>query len=52
MPGDVNRYDVKMWPLEHLVYPGHRLWLAVHTPSAEGGLLGYEPSQAPGVNTV
>ena len=52
VPGDVNRYDVEVWPLGHLVYPGHRLRLAVHTPPAEGGLWGYEPSRAPGLNTV
>jgi hypothetical protein len=52
VPGDVNRYDVEVWPIGHLVYPGRRLRLAVHTPSAEGGLWGYEPSRAPGVNTV
>jgi len=51
-PGEVTRYDVEVFPLGHVLYPGHRLVVRVHTPPATDGLSGYEPSRAPGVNTV
>jgi len=51
-PGETNRYDVEVFPAAHLIYPGERLFLAVTTPPILDGLAGYEPSRAPGINTV
>lgn len=51
-PGETYRYDVEVFPLGHLVHSDHRLVVAVHTPPVTDGLWGYEPSRAPGVNTV
>jgi predicted acyl esterase len=36
-PGEVNRYDVEMWPVGHIFRPGHRLMLRIHTPPAIDG---------------
>lgn len=52
MPGERHRYDVEVFPLAHVLYPGHRLVVRVHTPPLSDGLWGYEPSRAPGVNIV
>ena len=51
-PGETYRYDVEVFPLGHLVYPEHRLVMAIHTPPSQSGLWGFEPSRVPGVNTV
>lgn len=52
IPGETYRYDVEVWPAGHLMYPGHRLLIAIHTPPAASNLFGYEPSRSPGINTV
>ena len=51
-PGTVERYDVEVFPSGHLFYPGDRAFLAVSTPPLLDGLAGFEPSRAPGVNTI
>lgn len=52
IPGEVNRYDVEVFGCAHVFQPGHRLQVSVATPPLLDGLWGYEPSRAPGVNTV
>ena len=51
-PGETNRYDVEIFPSTHVIYPGNRLRITVATPPASEYRWGYEPSRAPGVNTV
>lgn len=52
VPGERERYDVEVFPLAHVLYPGHRLVVRIHTPPSSDGLWGYEPSREPGVNVV
>lgn len=51
-PGEVNRYDVEVFPLGHVLYPGHRLVVRVHSPPASDGLWAYEPLDRKGENTL
>jgi len=51
-PGETTRYDVEVFPVAHIVRPGHRLQIRVTAPPATDGLWGYEPSRTPSVNTV
>lgn len=37
VPGRLYRYDVEVFPLGHVVYPGHRLLINVHAPPEEEG---------------
>lgn len=32
VPGGIYRYDVELFPLGHVLYPGHRLLVTVHAP--------------------
>lgn len=52
IPGETYRYDVEVWPGGHLMYPSHRLLMAIHTPPLFEARWGYEPSRSPGTNTV
>lgn len=52
VPGRTYRYDVEIFGFGHVFRPGHRLQVSVTTPPLLDGLWGYEPSRAPGVNTV
>lgn len=52
VPGEVYGYHVEVFPLGHLLHPDRRLVMTIHTPPATDGLWGYEPSRAPGVNTI
>jgi putative CocE/NonD family hydrolase len=52
VPGETNRYDLEVFGLAHVFQPGHRLQVSVTTPPLLDGLWGYEPSRAPGLNTV
>lgn len=52
VPGDINEYNVEIWPLAHLVYPGHQIVVRIHTPPLTDGLWGYNPIRETGVNTV
>lgn len=51
-PGEPTRYDVEVFPVAHVFRPGHRLQVRLTAPPATDGLWGYEPSRAPGTNTV
>jgi putative CocE/NonD family hydrolase len=51
-PGETSRYDVEVFPVAHVLRPGHRLQFRVSAPPATDGLWGYEPSRTPSVNTV
>lgn len=51
-PGEVTRFDVEVFPVGHLLYPGHRLVVTVGSPPVADGLWGYEPASQPGVNTL
>lgn len=51
-PGDVNRYDVEVFPIGQVLYPGHRLIVRVHSPPATDGLWAYEPLDQKGQNTL
>lgn len=51
-PGKVNRYDVEIFPLGHVIYPGHRLVVRIHSPPATDGLWAYEPLDQKGENTL
>lgn len=31
-PGGIYRYDIEVFPLGHVLYPGHRLLVAIHAP--------------------
>lgn len=44
--------DLEVFGLAHVFQPGHRLQVSVTTPPLVDGLWGYEPSRAPGLNTV
>jgi putative CocE/NonD family hydrolase len=52
VPGRTYRYDVEVFGAAHVFRPGHRLQVSVTTPPLTDGLWGYEPSRAPGINTV
>ena len=51
-PGETNRYDVEVFPVAHVVRPGHRLQFRVSAPPVTDGLWAYEPSRTPSLNTV
>lgn len=51
-PGAVERYDVEVFPIGHVLYPGHRLVVRVHSPPATDGLWAYEPLDQKGQNTL
>lgn len=56
-PGEVYRLDVEIFPLGHVVYPGHRLLVTVHAPPREEGPGGnrywsYDPLENGAENTV
>lgn len=51
-PGETNRYDVEVFPVAHILRPGHRLQIRVSAPPATDGLWGYEPSRTPSLNTL
>lgn len=37
VPGEIYRYDIEVFPLGHVLYPGHRLLVNVHAPPLEEG---------------
>lgn len=51
-PGAIERYDVEVMPLGHVLYPGHRLELRVHAPAVADGFWGYATARAAPVNSV
>jgi putative CocE/NonD family hydrolase len=51
-PGEVTRYDVEVFPLGQVFYPGHRLVVRVHSPPLTDGLWSYEPIDGKGRNTL
>lgn len=51
-PGEVVQYDLEVFPLGHVLYPGHRLVVRVHSPPASDGLWAYEPLNEKGRNTL
>lgn len=51
-PGQIARYDIEVFPIGHVLYPGHRLVVRVHSPPATDGLWAYEPLDQTGQNTL
>ena len=51
-PNTPLRYDIEVFPLAHIFYPGHQLQVRVHTPPLYDGLWGYNPLRVPSVNTI
>jgi putative CocE/NonD family hydrolase len=52
VPGETNRYDVEVFPVAHILRPGHKLQIRVSAPPVTDGLWGYEPSRTPSLNTL
>ena len=54
LPGQVNELPIEIFPLGHVLYPGHALVIDVHAPPLNDPLstYAYEPIQAPAENTV
>lgn len=51
-PGETTRYDIEVFPVAHILRPGHQLQIRITAPPATDGLWGYEPSRTPSLNTV
>ena len=43
-PGEVNTYDIEIFPIGHIFRKGHTLLVQIHTPPAVDGLWGYTPT--------
>ncbi|MFA5890856.1 MAG: CocE/NonD family hydrolase [Actinomycetota bacterium] len=51
-PGQVNRYDIEVWPIENIFRPGHRVVMIVSAPPVQEGYDTYQPRTAPGLVIV
>lgn len=55
-PGEIYRLDIEVFPLGHLIYPGHRLFVNLHAPPREEGApsrtWAYDPLDNGAENTV
>lgn len=53
LPGQVVDYLVEIFPVSHVLRPGHRLVMAVHTPPLIDSFYVYGPHRPlPGINTI
>ena len=52
IPGEAVEYLVEVFPVGHVLRPGHRLMMKVHTPPLVDSYYVYVPGRAPAVNTV
>jgi uncharacterized protein len=43
-PGEIERYDIEVWPVGHIFREGHRILVQIHAPPALDGLWGYTPT--------
>jgi hypothetical protein len=44
MPGEIERYNLEIFPLGHVFRPGHKILIQIHTPPVVDGLWGYTPT--------
>ncbi|MGH2698020.1 MAG: CocE/NonD family hydrolase [Actinomycetota bacterium] len=54
-PVEVNKtykYLVEVFPVGHVLRPGHRLMVVIHNPPAVDSYYVYVPKSVPGINTV
>lgn len=55
-PGEIYRLDIEVFPLGHLIYPGHRLFVNLHAPplkeDAPGRTWFYDPLDNGAENTI
>ncbi len=51
-PGTVYEYLVEVFPLGHVLRPGHKLMMKVSAPPIVDSFYAYVPKTAPGINTV
>lgn len=52
VPGEVNEYLVEIFPVGHVLRPGHKLVMKVHAPPRLDSFNAYVPRYAPSVNTI
>ncbi|WP_317495292.1 CocE/NonD family hydrolase [Haloechinothrix sp. LS1_15] len=51
-PGEVEEYVIEVFPVGHVLRPGHRLMVKVSAPPALDSVYAYVPTTAPSINTV
>lgn len=51
-PGEVAEYNVEIWPIVHVLQPGHQLQVEITTPPPTDGTWGYEVQEQRGLNLV
>jgi predicted acyl esterase len=51
-PGEVNEYQIEVFPLGHVFRGGHRLVVRIYSPPAADELYIYGSGQAPALNTI
>ena len=52
LPGEVKRYDIEVYPVAHVLRPGHRLVVQVMGPPFIDNLQTPEPTRVPTLTTV
>jgi len=52
VPGQTYEYTVEVFPVGHVLRPGHSLLVKVHAPPFVDSYYAYAPRSAPGVNTI
>lgn len=52
MPLATNEYLVEVFPVGHVLRPGHRLMVKISAPPILDSFYAYAPKTLPGVNTV
>lgn len=51
-PGEVGTYHVEIFPVAHILQPGHKLQVDITTPPLTDGIWGYDALRQAGVNLV
>lgn len=51
-PGEVNRYEIEVFPVAHVFRPGHRIVVKVYSPPLMESLYAYVPTRLPSLNTI
>src|SRR6185436_10102251 len=52
VPGQTYEYTVEVFPVGHILRPGHRLLVKIHAPPFVDSYYAYVPRAAPSVNTI
>ncbi len=53
IPGEVEEYQIEVFPIGHVFREGHRVLVQIHTPPVTDGLWGYTPTHhAPGLVSI